>query len=113
MIDNSLQKEVRILPLEHASYNQIDLVGGKAASLGEMLQAGLKVPAGFVITTNTYRSNSLAELKEDILKHFDELGAERVAVRSSAIAEDSGSASWAGQLDTVLNVTRSELLNAI
>ena len=102
-----------ILPLNQSSYSKIKLVGGKAASLGEMLQAGIVVPDGYVITTSTYRANNLHELKEDILKHFDRLGAQRVAVRSSAVAEDSGSASWAGQLDTVLNVSRSGLINAI
>ncbi|WP_311171165.1 phosphoenolpyruvate synthase [Halobellus ordinarius] len=33
----------------------IDHVGGKAASLGELTAAGLPVPAGFVVTAGTYR----------------------------------------------------------
>ena len=37
----------------------------------------------------------------------------RVAVRSSAIAEDGGGASWAGQLDTSLNVDMASLEDAI
>ncbi|MBU6430423.1 MAG: phosphoenolpyruvate synthase, partial [Cyanobacteria bacterium REEB65] len=31
------------------------LVGGKGANLGEMLQAGLPVPGGFVVTTEAFR----------------------------------------------------------
>ena len=36
-----------------------------------------------------------------------------VAVRSSAVAEDSSSASWAGLLDTFLNTTREDLIENI
>jgi phosphoenolpyruvate synthase/pyruvate phosphate dikinase len=31
-------------------------VGGKAANLGEMLQAGFPVPDGFVVTTQAYQN---------------------------------------------------------
>ena len=41
------------------------------------------------------------------------LNAEYVAVRSSATAEDSASASWAGQLDTFLNTAEKELLKNV
>ena len=30
-------------------------VGGKAANLGELMRAGLPVPAGFCLTTRAYR----------------------------------------------------------
>ncbi|HSX24184.1 MAG TPA: PEP/pyruvate-binding domain-containing protein, partial [Candidatus Saccharimonadales bacterium] len=91
-----------ILSLEKAEYGSIESVGGKAASLGNMLKAGFPVPPGFVITTEAYKKGGSAELTTQILAAFDELGVERVAVRSSAVAEDSSEASWAGQLDTVL-----------
>lgn len=58
-----------------------------------------------------------AKMPEDIgaevLKQFDDLGVEYVAVRSSATAEDSASAAWAGQLDSFLNTTRSDVLNRV
>jgi len=48
----------KLLP-EILNFNQIDkgdvaLVGGKAANLGEMLQAGFPVPDGFAITASAY-----------------------------------------------------------
>lgn len=49
-------------------------------------------------------------ISEEINKHFSNLGASFVAVRSSATAEDSSVAAWAGQLDTYLNTTSEELL---
>ena len=49
------------------------------------------------------------EMPEDIGK----LGAEYVAVRSSATAEDSGEAAWAGQLDSFLNTTEEDVLNKV
>lgn len=50
---------------------------------------------------------------EEILQAFDSLGAEFVAVRSSATAEDSSSASWAGELDTYLNTKREQVLKKV
>lgn len=54
-----------------------------------------------------------AQTEEEILRHFEILGTEFVAVRSSATAEDSSAAAWAGQLDTFLNTTRETLLKNV
>ena len=35
--------------------DDVPLVGGKGANLGELTQAGIPVPPGFVVTTNAYR----------------------------------------------------------
>lgn len=89
--------------------DDVALVGGKGASLGEMTTAGFPVPPGFVITTE-----ALGKIQEEeILKAFDELDAKKVAVRSSGVAEDSSQASWAGQLETYLNVSREDLINKV
>ncbi|MGV3528088.1 MAG: phosphoenolpyruvate synthase [Flavisolibacter sp.] len=49
---------VFIVPLERVGMNDIQIVGGKNASLGEMLQnltgLGIQIPGGFVITTTAY-----------------------------------------------------------
>lgn len=41
--------------LEDCSRNDVALVGGKGASLGELSKAGKQVPPGFTITVNAYR----------------------------------------------------------
>lgn len=66
------------------------------------------------------------DLKNEILKAFDELCANTpltplikgenqyfVAVRSSATAEDSSVASWAGELETYLNTTRENVVERV
>lgn len=53
------------------------------------------------------------DITSEILKYFGCLGAEYVAVRSSATAEDSASAAWAGQLDSFLNTTKETLLQNV
>ncbi len=53
------------------------------------------------------------ELEQELLKEFDALGSEFVAVRSSATAEDSKVASWAGELETYLNTTRETYINNV
>lgn len=54
-----------------------------------------------------------ADIAVEIKTAFKNLGAQYVAVRSSATAEDSQSAAWAGQLDTYLNTARASLLQNV
>lgn len=53
------------------------------------------------------------QLAQDIQKEFDKLKTKYVAVRSSATAEDSSIASWAGELESYLNVTKKNLLESV
>lgn len=105
----------------------IALVGGKNASLGEMMEPlkkqGVIVPDGFAITTNAYKSfikyKKISEdIKLEIKAAYKKLGGANkeisVAVRSSATAEDLAGASFAGEYDTYLNVKGEiELLSAV
>jgi len=50
------------------------------------------------------------EIAREIKASFTDLSSAHVAVRSSAILEDSITASWAGQLDSFLNTTSHDLL---
>ncbi|GAA3641648.1 phosphoenolpyruvate synthase [Lentzea roselyniae] len=96
-----------ILPLDDSAAG-LATAGGKGASLARLVRAGLPVPAGFCLTTRAYRERSM----EGVLEAFRELGGP-VAVRSSATAEDLPGLSFAGQHDTVLNVTEDNLFDAI
>ena len=76
--------------------------GGKAASLARAIRAGLPVPRGFAISWD--HAGDAA-----IIAAFHDTG-ERIALRSSAVGEDSIDASFAGQHVTVLNVTSEAML---
>jgi phosphoenolpyruvate synthase/pyruvate phosphate dikinase len=94
----------------------VALVGGKGASLGEMTQAHIPVPDGFIVTTEAFQladGKISDDLADELYRRLDELGAELVAVRSSAVAEDSPTSSWAGQFESYLNVKREDLLARI
>ncbi len=134
-----------VVSLDDVDKDDVVYVGGKAANLGEMIQAKFPVPEGFVVTANAYRAfisdNSLgnkidhllssinyqnqsslsqvsqhiqrlilnSEIPEPIVasifKFYEEMGGKtRVAIRSSAVGEDSKEASFAGQNDTFLDV---------
>jgi len=131
----------------------VDLVGGKNASLGEMYQnltkEGIRIPNGFAVTADAYRKildtnnaweklhvqldsldpDDVTQLQErgercreiilgcvlpddlilQIKSAYEELKVEygeevTLAVRSSATAEDSPEASFAGQNDSYLNI---------
>lgn len=102
---------VYIKSLKEIDNKDIALVGGKAASLAHLIKAGLRVPDGFVVTTEL--DGLTTKAVDEMLKRFDHLGVQRVAVRSSAVAEDSSTESWAGQLETFLNVGRDDLITRI
>ncbi|MFH1111672.1 MAG: PEP/pyruvate-binding domain-containing protein [Patescibacteria group bacterium] len=53
------------------------------------------------------------DLQVEILAEFKKLKAKFVAVRSSATAEDSSQASWAGELESYLNTTEKNLLGRV
>ena len=132
--------------------NDVERVGGKNASLGEMISnlagAGVTVPGGFATTAHAYReflahdglngriNQALSVLDVDDVNELARVGAQirqwvvdtplppafedalresyaslqsrhpnlKVAVRSSATAEDLPDASFAGQQETFLNI---------
>ena len=111
--------------------------GGKGANLGEMTVAGIPVPPGGVLLSEAYdvymSSNGIDplmyenakdirkaimdgsipdEIKEEITGFYETVCGRdsRVAVRSSATAEDLEDASFAGQQETYLNVTGIDML---
>jgi pyruvate,water dikinase len=53
------------------------------------------------------------DIADEIQKFFKNLNSKYVAVRSSATAEDSASAAWAGQLESYLNTTEENLLENV
>lgn len=53
------------------------------------------------------------DIAKEIISEFYRLGAKLVAVRSSATAEDSEVASWAGELESYLNVTEKKILESV
>ncbi len=109
--------------------DDLPLVGGKGLNLGKLTRAGFQVPNGFCVTTDAYRMSvgSISEqsssnikgielspeLIGEVLKAREGLQTDTVAVRSSATAEDLGTASFAGQQDTFLHVESEELIDAI
>jgi pyruvate, water dikinase len=88
--------------LEELQAADAQTFGGKSASLGELLRAEIPVPPGFAISAAA--SERMTEpLRHDIAARYGALGAEpAVAVRSSALGEDSAEATFAGQQDTYL-----------
>jgi phosphoenolpyruvate synthase/pyruvate phosphate dikinase len=86
-------------------------VGGKAASLGELLADGARVPGGIVLTAGA--SSLTADERRSVLRsRAEELGSGPFAVRSSGIAEDGADRSFAGIYETVLDVSPDDLPDA-
>jgi pyruvate, water dikinase len=88
--------------LQELRARDADRFGGKSASLGELLHAGIPVPPGFAISADA--GEELTDIsRHDIAARYAGLGDDvPVAVRSSALGEDSAEATFAGQQDTYL-----------
>ena len=88
--------------LEELRAQDANRFGGKSASLGELLHAGIPVPPGFAISAEA-GEHLTDTLRRDIATRYAALGDQvPVAVRSSALGEDSAEATFAGQQDTYL-----------
>jgi pyruvate,water dikinase len=84
--------------------------GGKSAGLGELLASGVRVPEGFALACAAYPGREQpmpAAVRDEIVARYAELGDPAVAVRSSAVGEDSAEATFAGQQESVLWVRGS------
>lgn len=101
-----------IIPLDKASKYEFSLVGGKGHQLGRLLDLGLNVPDGFIISTQYYGRN-WEEIDEEIKENFNKRKFDLVAVRSSGNIEDSENLSFAGLLSTELNIREEGLESAV
>ena len=72
-----------VMPLRDLDREDLAIAGGKGANLGELVRAGLQVPAGFVVTTDAYAR--VVDLLD--LKVADRVaGGDGVAIRASVEA---------------------------
>ena len=131
-----------VLAFADAGCTEVSCAGGKGSSLARMAALGLPVPPGFVIPAQALADalpdggaelRKLAEaqdadgaqelihrveldpaLRDDVLAAYAALGDGDVpvAVRSSACAEDSEAASFAGQQETFLHVRGGDQVRA-
>jgi pyruvate,water dikinase len=131
-----------VLPFAEAACADVRCAGGKGSSLARMTALGLPVPPGFVVPADALadalpdggvelrrlaRAHDAAAaqalirtvdldpaLREAVLAAYAALGPDEVpvAVRSSACAEDSEAASFAGQQETFLHVRGGEEVRA-
>lgn len=110
-----------VVDLEDTAAADPAVVGGKAAALHRLTDVRLPVPRATIVTTHAFRTHfpaatphqrpaalelhpNLTAALEDALRRNFEPGA-RLAVRSSAVGEDSAEASFAGQHATYYHVT--------
>jgi hypothetical protein len=91
-----------VVAFDALGVEDVELVGGKNANLGELTGAGFPVPPGFAVTTHAHEAGLTDEVAAAIVDGCGLLGDVPVAVRSSAVAEDMPDASFAGVQDTYL-----------
>jgi pyruvate,water dikinase len=103
------------------------IAGGKGSTLARLYQAGYPVPEGFVILPGAFeadvpsgdvqsgdglRAEAWAEVQAHLVRLRGDDRQAAFAVRSSALAEDSARASFAGEFETVLDVRSDEAVRS-
>jgi phosphohistidine swiveling domain-containing protein len=97
---------------------QQPLAGGKGGTLARLYQAGYPVPQGLVLLPAAFAGDRLtAEAWAQVKQHLAGVrrtrhGMAALAVRSSALSEDSSQASFAGEFETVLDVHTDDAIQA-
>lgn len=89
--------------------------GGKAEALAKLSKAGLPVPKGYAMAAEAFWEGTLQEAaRMELLDFIETLPKEHTyAVRSSAIGEDGTSASFAGAYETMLDVKKQDVFQAV
>jgi len=96
-----------IVPLAKARDESV--FGAKAVDLGQALRQGLPVPPGFALAGSIVEAVAGEDQRaiKKLAKSIGSLGGP-LAVRSSAVGEDSAGASFAGQHLTLLNIPSAD-----
>ncbi|MEU7843834.1 PEP/pyruvate-binding domain-containing protein [Micromonospora sp. NPDC049114] len=99
-----MRADVEIVSLEAATAVGVETVGGKAFALARLMQHDVRVPPGFCVTVRGMERLESAQVAAGLAEALTVLGEGKVAVRSSAVAEDGKHESYAGIFRTVLDV---------
>ncbi len=75
------------IALQECNTDDIQRVGGKAAALGEMIQniPDLKVPDGFVVTSNAFDAFITGSLHHQVMKLLDKLPVDDLVVYTTRL----------------------------
>lgn len=113
--------EAYVLPL--GAIGAAEAVGGKAAGFAILAASGLDFPDGFVLSADAHRNAGRlgwtdvtpipATISAAVSEALASLPGDAFAVRSSAVAEDGAAASFAGQFETIVGVSREGVVAAI
>ncbi len=80
-----------VLDFRQVDKGFLSSVGGKNASLGEMIKAGIRVPPGFAVTTQSYLDFiTLSGIKDKIFAILSEMDPEEVAAVNEASEKIQG-----------------------
>jgi pyruvate,water dikinase len=77
-----------ILDFSKLNKNSLPMVGGKNASLGEMINSGIRVPPGFAVTTDSYSVFiDQAGIKEKIFQRLSGLNPDNIEALNQSAAD--------------------------
>jgi len=105
-----------ILNLKDVDKGSLPLVGGKNASLGEMIRAGIRVPPGFALTTDSYLSFvTKTGINDEVLQTLSDLNPDDMNALNDASARVQDmikSAPMSEEVKTAIETGYSELCGA-
>ncbi|WP_295723313.1 phosphoenolpyruvate synthase [uncultured Methanobrevibacter sp.] len=106
-----------VAKFEKISKDDIDIAGGKGANLGELTQAGIPVPPGFVITSETYekfmKDTEINTTIMDILKNTDVNDTKALQEASDKIKEIIINTSMPQDIETLIVEAYNQLSQSV
>ncbi len=102
-----------IVLFEEVTKNDIPIVGGKGANLGEMTRAGIPVPPGFIVTVDAYydflEETAIADKVCALLKPLDPNNSKQLQKIAAEVKEVIMSASMSSKLVDEINQAYDKL----
>jgi len=91
-----MKEKAYVLWFEEIDKNDLALVGGKSANLGELIKAGIPVPPGFAVTSYAYREfiertglkKKISETLKEVAKSKDPKAFEEASARIRKVIEE-------------------------
>ena len=113
-----MQKDQKaIVWFKEVTKNDIPLVGGKGANLGEMTRANIPVPPGFIVTVNAYydflQKSNIIEKIEKLLEPLDPNDSKQLQRISAEIKEIIMEASMPPEAASLMKQAYAEMGNGL
>ncbi len=112
-----INKELNYMKYNDAYKSGVNEIGAKAYSIAKLSEYNIDVPKGIVLPKQIWKHYEKTRNKDFLRKIIKDvsnyINVKKYVVRSSSIGEDSNDFSWAGCFESILDIDKTQLEDAI